>query len=400
MSERVILICDDEAGRRDEWKEALEGLRPTLDGWVVELLGSDFADELQTLKDRELASRTGELDRKAESRFDAAQVLVVDYDLLQFEGSGWVTGENVAYLARCYSTCEVIVGVNLTGQENPFDLTLVDHLDSFADVNIGAKQLTNPGLWGGPRSGLSPWSWPSLPNLVDAHRQRVVAVGDGGTKLLDALGLRDVGLPRHARQLIEAGGERDPTFEEFARDSDLGLRGGDKPWQGTTARVAAARAAKWLETAVLPAQDLLIDAPHLAVRNPLLLAGAHDDPNAWERTTDRGDPSGALIPALCRHSYGAPLWANRPLWRWAPLGGDTELPGVAEPWERPSPPYVFCEDISRFLPPEHARDFVVDDLPTSLPTRYVAKQGDPAVKELVGDDLSSVQYGPKTRFAL
>ena len=93
-------------------------------------------------------------------------------------------------------------------------------------------------------------------------------------------------------------------------------------------------------------------------------------------------------------------WVNRPLWRWPSLSGDTKLPGVAAPWDRPQAPVVFCEDVSRFLGPEHTRDFVIDDVPTSLPTRYVANPADSTVAELVGGDLSAVQYGPKTRFAL
>jgi hypothetical protein len=411
MSRRRILICDDEQGRREQWKTDLEQL---LDGeCAVELLTDDFVTELETLKNRELAARERPEDRDADCRFDAAEILIVDYDLVHFEGTGWVTGENVAYLARCYSTCDVIVGVNLTGQPNPFDLTLVDHLDSFADVNIGSDQLTSPALWGHERTGLSPWSWPSLPALVDAHRERVDAIGDGSSRLLQALGLAGVGMSRHALALIEARPERDPpngwdpanarnpTFAEFVLHSELGLRGADRPQHGTIARVAAARATKWLSTAVLPAQDVLIDAPHLAQRNPLLLRRDHSDEEAWQQTTIRGDLSGGLTDAIDTHRYAKRLlWTDRPLWHWAPLSGDTALPGVAEPWQRPVPRFVFCEDVSRFLPPEHARDFIIDDIPTSLPTRYVAKQGDPEVSSMVGDDLSTVQYGPKIRFAL
>ena len=414
MSGRTILICDDdEEGRGDQWKEELDSLGAPLAGWSVRLLlAADFEAELETLKARELEARGKGTAPIVKSKFDDVHVLVIDYDLALFKGSGGVTGENVAYLARCYSTCDVIVGVNLTGQDNPFDLTLVDHLDSFADVNVGADQLTSPGLWGGPRRGLHPWSWPILPRLVDTYRERVAAVGDGSPLLIDALGLRDIGLPRHALQLIEArettdphdGGRADekpnPTFGSFALHSQLGLRGADRPWQDSVARIAAARAAKWLETAVLPGQDRLIDAPHLAQRNPLLLAGSHSDLEVWERTTNPLDPTGGLVEQLTAHGHTAPLWANRPLWRWPALSGDTRLPGVAAPWDRPQAPVVFCEDVSRFIAPEHTRDFVIDDVPTSLPTRYVANQADAAVAELVAGDLSAVQYGPKTRFAL
>lgn len=413
LSDPVILICDDQEDRRAHWKHDLEQLEETGSGWEIQLLGEDFGRELDVLRDRELAAREvgdGKATREdvrihgrdpaRPCKFDHTAVLLVDYDLLCFESNGWLTGENVAYLARCYSTCQAIVSVNLTAQANPFDLTLVDHLDSFADVNIGEAQLTARALWGGPRHGLSPWSWPSLPALVEAHRERVAQVADGGGKLLDLLALRDLSLPRQVRQLIEADGENDPTFERFVQRSELGLRGVDRPWDDTIGQVGAARAAKWLETVVLPAQDLLADAPHLAQRNPLLLAGDHRDQEVWDRTTQRDDSTGGLTSDLERHRHRAPDWANRPLWRWADVNGDNRLPGVAAPWDRPEPPLLFCEDVSRFLPAECARQFVVDDVPTSLPTRYVAKPDDPHVTEIVGEGLTSVQYGPRTRLTL
>lgn len=410
MSDETVLICDDVSDRRSHWKDDLSKIE-AIEGWKIDLLAEDFDAEIDVLKTRQVAARTGGQNEStgeasdaehsdAPSKFDSASILLVDYDLLRFEDNPYLTGENVAYLARCYSSCDVIVGVNLTGQSNAFDLTLVDHLDSFADVNIGDAQLASSALWEGPEIGLTPWAWQSLPRLVDSYRQRLKDVGDGSGKVLDALGLQQLPLPRHIRQRIEANGEGDPTFREFVCRSELGLRGDDEPWKETIRRVGAARAAKWLETQVLPAQDLLIDAPHLAQRNPLLLEGQHGDIAAWQRTTDRKDLTGGLIEELSRHRHTKPLWSSRPLWHWAQVSGDEDLPGVASPWDRPSPGFVFCEDISGFLPWDHAREFIVDDIPTSVPTRYVTKVTEPNVDETLREALAEVQYLPRTRLAL
>lgn len=409
----TILICDDIEDRRHGWKQALREVVPQ--EWEIKLLGEEEHDldhELAILQARQLAARpvpeggsgetAGGTDPNEPSRFDRTSILIVDYDLARFQSPG-LTGERITYLARCYSECKLIVGVNITGQANYFDLTLVDRLDSFADVNVGSDQLTSPVLWGKPPSGLSPWAWPSLPRLLERHDECVEIVsGDEGAKLLATVGLGGITLPRKITQPIEAAEDDDPDFACFARESSLGLRGDDAPWGGTIARVAASRARKWLQNLVLPAQDILVDAPHLAQRNPLLLGVEPDSlsQEVFDRTIDRDDASGGLIADLESHRLETSPWFDRPVWRWAAVNSDDELPGVASPWDRPEAKFFFCEDVSRFLPAELTRRFVVDDVPTSYSVRYVAKQNDPQVNEIVGAGLGDVKYLPKVRLTL
>jgi hypothetical protein len=154
---------------------------------------------------------------------------------------------------------------------------------------------------------------------------------------------------------------------------------------------------------VLSAQDVLVDAPHLAQRNPLLLGVEKEkleERETFEKTTDRDDERGGLIPALDRHRLPASPWTDRPLWRWANLNSDGDLPGVSAPWDRPEPEFRFCEDVSMVLPPHLTRSFLIDEVLTSHPLRYVAKQGDPEVAEIVGDNLTNVKYLPKLRLTL
>ncbi len=78
-----------------------------------------------------------------------------------------MTGHRLAYLARCYSNAKYIVVLNQFG-ENRFDLTLRGHPHTHADLHIGLKQLTNPGLWGeSDWPEFRPWVWPVLPNAIE-----------------------------------------------------------------------------------------------------------------------------------------------------------------------------------------------------------------------------------------
>jgi len=405
---KKIVVCDDLEERRGDWRRKLEGLAPPPE-WEIELLTEDeLAHELRVLQARQLTARPDagshdlEVDPEETSKFDQTSILIMDYDLALFEKPG-LTGEQVTYLSRCYSGCKVIVGVNTTGQTNYFDLTLVDHINSFADVNVGSDQLTSPILWDEEPSGLSPWSWPSLPSLLIRHDQCVDIVGDGQENLLETVGLDGIGLPRQIGQPIESDGEESPDFAAFVQKSLLGLRGEDAPWKGTTARVGAARSMKWLQCMVLTAQDILVDAPHLSQRNPLLLGVEPDllNRDVFERTTDRQGAAAHMVEGLKIHQIPPSPWFDRPLWRSADVNSDNSLPGVASPWDRPDPTFFFCEDVSRFLPPSLARRFLMDDtVPTSQPIRYVAKQGAPGLAEIVGSDLTDVQYLPKVRLTL
>lgn len=395
MSKPIVLICDDVEDRRDQWVRAL-GEMPELDGWEVETLNRDFDKELTILKERQIQARgDGAQAQPATSRFDDASVLVVDYDLLRFEGNRWLTGEIVAYLARCYSDCGVIVGVNATGHSDPFDLTLVGNLDSFADVNIGDRQVANEALWGGPVRGFAPWAWPNVPRAVELLRQRSdLMAADPDSSMLDLLSMRDLPLPRQIRQHIEARGDSDPTVRAFVCSSDLGLRGDDAPDMRYFGKVAAARASHWLTRNVLPAQDIVSDAPHLIQRNPLLLAGSEDGERSC--STDKEHGSRALISDVERYRLDTP-WFDRPVWRWNALNGDSDLPGVQDPWERgETEAVVFCEDVSAFVPSEHARLFVMDDIPTSMPNRWIVDPTSAWTRERFGD-LSTIQYVPRVR---
>ena len=298
---------------------------------------------------------------------DRASILVVDYDLLQ--DTAFLTGEMVAYAVRCFSTCGLVVGVNQYG-ENPFDLTLRGHLESFADLNVGWRQLSNASLWGGTQRGFTPWHWPSLPAYHSAFEGKAKCILEN----LDAnlCVWQILGFPADSFEMLPrtvagflGSQPRDVTFDRFVRLSGNGLRRKDLPGGGdvsahVVARVGAARISKWLERRLLPRQDILVDAPHLVSRYPSLLASDSKDIETWNRTAQ-----------LTRHEE-LPLdtkliepfrlrrrdWASRPVWFWDELRECEEIREVAKPWTTQTPDWLFCEDASRFYERRHCTEFV------------------------------------------
>src|SRR5258708_4989570 len=135
-----ILICDDNQARVDDWVNKLKALHLPFE--VHGLPKKALHDTIRELERRRVAARTSATGdgNKGTHEFDAADILIIDYDLLHLDES-YLTGENVAYLARCYSRCGLIVGMNQFDHGNAFDLSLKGHPESYADVNISAKQL-------------------------------------------------------------------------------------------------------------------------------------------------------------------------------------------------------------------------------------------------------------------
>jgi hypothetical protein len=218
---------------------------------------------------------------------DGIDLFIVDYDLVEAKNEDYLTGETVAYLARCYSTCGVIVGLNQYWRQPTFDLTLRQQLDSFADLNISANDLNNPGLWQeAPLKGYRPWSWPVIVNLVSLMRRRVVDVEktEIDTHVVDFLGFpRSVveRLPASSLEMLGSSSKRAEaaTLKDVLKSPILGLRGREaserRRLPSQDARIIAARLTTWLN-AILAPQDVLVDGPHLAERCPSVVSGVDD----------------------------------------------------------------------------------------------------------------------------
>lgn len=402
----TILIYDDEPSRVAEWRERLRSIPEVKGAFDVQGVGDkDFIAGFEELKARSSSARDGQAKHsRAEVAFDAASILVIDYDLLRMEHAGYLTGEAVAYLARCYSRCGFIVGLNQFG-DNTFDLTLRGHPESYADLNIGSRQLDNRGLWVEPWAGFRPWQWPLLPRASKALRTRAEQLeGRLDTPILEHLGLSTSvirTLPRVARDyLTKEGAIEEVTFRNFALDSGQGFKSRDKtPGDEQSVRVAAARVSQWVESHLLPGQDILVDAPHLAYRYPSLLAGDARDIESWNRTAKLadGEAPGIRSDALSRFAFPRE-WVSRPAWSWSDISTSESIGEVKDPWSIERPGWVFCEDLSRFVPAEDAREFVAA-VDSPFARRNVS---DPRSAHLVRlrDELGAVDYRPQERLYL
>ena len=396
-----VLVCDDVDSTAGDWEAELKQIDVVEAQFnVTRLLVADFKEAVQELEMRRRAPRDpdGKHSPKpwGEHIFDKAAMIIVDYDLLDLEHDSYLTGENVAYLARCFSRCGTIVALNQFGGENSFDLTLAGHVQSYADLNLGAKQLVNRALWTGDGHDFRPWSWPRLLDMPGELESRVRDVdGHLGDKVLEFLGISiesSLNLPRSVQSFL-LGEEEDldsVTLQRFVEDSGQGLRRKDKVFHpDSIGRIAAARLGTWLEQAVLPNQDLLIDAPHLVARCPSLIVGELNADNVSGTSTLGRDVALPLeVDKVAKWKYPKTNWLSRPAWFWNDLRESADLPEIQEPWEHGPLELVFREDSSDFGSLEESQQFIAD-LPSPNVRRYVRK---PHAKD--------VDYRPKVRFAL
>ena len=412
---KKILIFDDEARAAARWKRDLEKLDAVSSEYeVVTIDVGSLHDALSELEERRFNIREGKPINQAlgNNLFDDSAIVIVDFDLLNSASLEYVTGEMVSYLARGFSTCGVIVALNQYGF-NDFDLTLKGHPESFADMNIGGVQIVNPGLWSEGWDGFRPWGWPLLPRMEKAFAVRIADIMDK----LDASIFEHLGFPEEIAPILSRGisefldtGKKKTTveqvtFREFATKSKNGYRGkdtlSDRPKyqipDALLARVAVARVSKWLERLVLQGQDLLADAPHLAYRFPSLLEGDIHDISVWNRTASLEQPN-IRHQSITHHQFKKEEWLSRPAWWFLRMRNDEDIKEVASPWNTERPGYVFCEDVSRFLPEAEAQEFVAD-LESPFTRRYVV---DPrtCTDPKLASDLKKINYRPEVRFSL
>ncbi len=408
MTKRRLLICDDIPKRARGWADRLMKIDSVRGGFDVAVASEpDLRNCVHEMQERRRRAREGKTPGGPKVLFDDVAILLVDFDLLAYDDLGVDTGERIAYLARCYSTCGYIVELNQFG-EYWFDLTLRDHPESFADLNLGGGHLHNRGLWSEPFQGFRPWVWPLVPQAALDLERRVKQVRSClGEPILDFLGFPPevrARLPRSVREYL--GPAESPTFREFVSSSPLGLKPMDAVMDDeAVARIAAARLGKWLEVVVLPGQDILIDAPHLAHRFPSLL-NAKPTLRTFNTTTSLKGPSntGLYGRRIAAQQLKPKAWLSRPAWFWPMLARDEDIAEVRQPWNVAKSAYQFCEDASRFLTQTDTRQFVAD-VASPYVTRFVISPDSAYAKRFRASvkrdprSLAGVAYRPAARLA-
>ncbi len=383
---KQVIIFDDEDGPRRDWVKGLAGVPTFADGFEARTVStSDFKTDLDLLRRRKAAARHGQEISDATLFFDGTDILIVDYDLLELDE----TGEEVAYLARCFSTCGIIIAVNQFAREGfTFDLTLRGHPESFADLNLLAGQIFDVGLWGVPWAGFRPWYWPLLPFAVTSFEERVRDImGNLDEKIFDFLKIPPSVRAIFPIEALEFISSEDATFRSFVSNSGQALRWKDKVVSDlSVARIAAARLSKWLERLVLPGQNILVDAAHLVERYPSLFRENHSKGLiGWPNVYSLLDPVRSLdLAKISQYRFEKSAWLSRTSWYWPLVSECDQIPEVADPWA-PRPEVAFCEDTSIFSHPTEAVEFV-------------AKVDSPFVRRFVSTRDSN--YGPKLQFAL
>jgi len=388
---KKILIYDDEVQFQRKWKQDLDALSSLKDFEIKPLSQEAFEGSMDVLKKRRQRLRKNDEWGDERIPLDNTSVFIIDYDLLDTDP--FLTGEAVAYLVRCFSECGLIIGVNQY-PDLDFDLSLKGHPESFADLNVTAKQLSNPNLWDDTRVGFRPWYWPVLPKHLCDFEKKVIDVRQSLSEdmpICQILGfspdLFDM-LPRSIGQFIGHEPAR-ATFREFVTKSGNGLRSKDAEHvnDDILARVGAARISKWLERLVLPELDILVDAPHLVSRYPSLMTGNIARIETWNKTIQLashqylGLSTNLIEPFRLKKDH----WLSRPVWFWDRLRECEGIAEIREPSKTVQPDWIFCEDISQFWQGDH-REFVADT-ESPFARRFVKA-------------LDGIEYHPKVRFSL
>lgn len=398
-----IALFDDELQTRDAFYRDLFSVVSKDKFDIKKIDTNEFKKELEIIQGRQKDFRnTGNWGKSVNSMLDEVSILVIDYDL--FDAHPFLKGSEVSYLARCFTTCGLIITINEAGH-NPFDLTLTGNLNSFSDLHLGQDQLSSPYLWGKKEpkvtaktpSDLYPWQWPDLVDYYQNYERKIEDVLDAIKKNISiesSLGFDKGTFNSLARSVSQFIGDNasDVTYTEFVA-SESGLEFKDRQIKNgadvnpiIVARVCAARIAKWLEYSLLTEQDILVDAPHLVSRLPEFLIGDSQKIATWNGVAKRGSNVKINInnKILRQFKFEKAFWISRPVWFWRKIMEDKSIDQVREPWNISYPKWMFCEDASAFS--IKSSEFV-SKAQSSYARRYACV-------------FDSVDYEPRNRFSL
>lgn len=405
-----ILIIDDEPDRSKDWAAKIESF--AFDGVKVTALDLDAARTVMQAADNRRRHARDTQDPFAagvQCELDDVDVLIVDYDLQELMEVGqWSTGLQVATLARALTRVKLIVLVNQFGS-NAFDLTLSKAVQSHADFDVGSGQLLNPAFWDRTRiDGYAPWAWNDgvlrAPARLEAMVQWLRPNLD--KPVLETLGftsgVEDISVETHLSQELWQECLDDPSrsFREMVGDSEFLTQKDRKVIAGfdeACARVAAALVSHWLDRWVIPANEVLIDLPHLASTNPWLLVNK-ECVEGWQATASLDSGFDALLPSVRNHKFAPGFPTSRPVvWRHK-IAQDKGLLEPAGFTYDGFPDLVFCEDTSHFHEFTDARPFSCR-LPGSDSQRFVAHP-DKVHPQKNGHSLVDVGYEPSVFFLI
>ena len=404
-----IEVWDDNFPTAKDWEEQIHTALRDNEATVHAAPLPEIGDCLSALHERRKSYLDGNVtaDHDPASVLDKTDILIVDNDLFHLPKHEDLSAETVASRVGVYTDCACIVVLNLT-PDLDFDLTLLGHPSSKADVHINDRFVADKGLWHEcPKKGgtFRPWHWPLLASTADLYRARVAEIvallqSEGDTPILDYLGFDEAArrrLSRAARAFLHP--EKDATtvsFAHFVKDNTMavGSRDGAKIFERDDARkiarIGARRIAKWLAQYVVSPQDVLMDLPHLIERLPFLVPEeGRERADSWNSCAHLADAPVGLVDDLGIVRFEKAKWCDRPVF-WTE-GIETEeivrqliVVEDANPEE-----FVFCEDSSAFHKVGNCDPFVAAHN-TMSDNRFIRwlTEGDPRTR-----------YGPQSRLA-
>lgn len=404
-----VCVWDDETNLAEGWKKSIEDLFPNGNVLVEACEPGKIEHELSVLHERRHAFLQGDEGYDSEeSVLDSTSVLVVDNDLFDIPSFNDYTAEMVATRAGVYTDCGYIVVLNYT-PDTDFDLSLVGHPDSKADLHVNAKFVADPGLWHDSSSGVNdfrPWHWPLLIKAPDQYRARVERLEglleeSGKTPIVEFLDFPGVAvdrLSRLARAYLHPQKEAHKvSFWDFVENNARVV----SPKEGKLivkrrdcsklARVGARRLSKWLARLVVGPQNVLVDLPHVVDNLPFVVPSEQRESiDSWNKYASLTDaPVEAVTEALSVEPVRTE-WVDRPVY-WAHQLDTEEILDLMLGGDEPNPlELVFCEDSSAF------------HIGTAC-HRFVASYGTGSDGRFVRwlNELSpSVKYGPQSRLAM
>ena len=145
----------------------------------------------------------------------------------------------------------------------------------------------------------------------------------------------------------------------------------------------------------------------LVSRIPRLLKNGRTEREMWNQLCNLSGQAidDLLDDRLKRHKFQKSHWLWRPAWFWPEINADDEIDVLRDPWDERLVDFVFCEDISKFVPVDRARDFKANISPPYI-KRFVFNHDAEDSRLYVSEtgaggplDPERVEYIPQSAFS-
>lgn len=405
-----ICVWDDNEEIAQEWKERLDVVVPGAAAQVHAATAAEIQEDLRILHDRRKRYLTcdAEADSGDVSSLDDTDILIVDNDLFDLPNLSDLSAETVASRAGIYTDCAYIVVLNLT-PDLDFDLTLLGHPESSADLHINDRFVADVGLWEQcPKEDGSfrPWHWPLLLSAAAQYNTRMaelVAIlnsSDQKIPILDYFGFEEAAkrrLSRSARAFLHprrraeeasfmnfwdgnAKAVNQIDAQEISKRGDVRL----------IARIGARRIAKWLAQYVVGPQEVLIDLPHLVEKMPFMIPGnKRECGEFWNSCSSLDAAPVRLVEEFGIGRFQREMWSDRSVYWTEGMETDENVERLLEATDTNPDDLVFCEDASSFHTAEMCDGFVA---------AHNSMSDGRFVRWLRGAEVQP-RYGPQSRLA-